>query len=467
MLLNEYNQIRQQISVLEKLNFEEILINTFSKDNLESISEDGWKISDLIINYNRVIKQFVSELENPDFIYYTNTFYYLGFNNTFYLNDLLTNTVNIINNFNTEGNNYYKNLRELVIHIKGLITYQVAIGFWEKSEKKLHNINIIESNKTIKELKIAIEQIRKEKADFEQKKTELQAKIDEFNLLYQSKTNEANEILNKRNEASFLRDEISKIRDDAFSKGAETNQINESQKILLEDIRRQKETQETEFKNFVEENIKSKDLEYAAKLASIDIKIKSFKELEETIKEHEKGIQYKLQEITKLAAFSADVSLANSFYSRTEKIKKSVVFWRWAIPITSVITLGWIIVVFLCLTPTEGNVWSKLLINSIKTIPSFILLGFTISQYTKERNLEEEYAFKSAIALSLNAYADQIEYETNEAKIKLIEETIARLYNKPRIQDYKNASSTFFSKGVKKEDIESIVKTVIDSIGNK
>jgi len=50
--------------------------------------------------------------------------------------------------------------------------------------------------------------------------------------------------------------------------------------------------------------------------------------------------------------------------------------------------------------------WPALIIRSIILIPLFAAFGFAFSQYRKERDFEEEYAHKAAIASSLPNYGD-------------------------------------------------------------
>lgn len=56
------------------------------------------------------------------------------------------------------------------------------------------------------------------------------------------------------------------------------------------------------------------------------------------------------------------------------------------------------------------------------TIPTAVLVGFALQQYSRERRLKEEYAFKSAISLSLEPYR------------KLVEEAIEQLSTDDRHQ---------------------------------
>ncbi|MBC7451251.1 MAG: hypothetical protein H7259_07155, partial [Cytophagales bacterium] len=64
------------------------------------------------------------------------------------------------------------------------------------------------------------------------------------------------------------------------------------------------------------------------------------------------------------------------------------------------------------------------------------LMGFVFSQYSKERNLQEEYAFKSAVAMSLTAYSGMLEKndsEENKTRQEMLLKSIQQVYMQPRI----------------------------------
>ncbi|OXE95150.1 hypothetical protein B0A79_24910, partial [Flavobacterium piscis] len=73
--------------------------------------------------------------------------------------------------------------------------------------------------------------------------------------------------------------------------------------------------------------------------------------------------------------------------------------------------------------------WENILVNTLKSSPFFFLLYYTIAQYNKERNFQEEYAFKSASALTIKAYADII--NDLEKKDDLILKAVYGLYRSP------------------------------------
>ena len=64
-----------------------------------------------------------------------------------------------------------------------------------------------------------------------------------------------------------------------------------------------------------------------------------------------------------------------------------------------------------------------------------IVLFFTIKQYVRERTFQEEYAFRSAIALTVQAYGDI----AGSKKEDLISKAVENIYNMPIMM--KNARS--------------------------
>ena len=116
-------------------------------------------------------------------------------------------------------------------------------------------------------------------------------------------------------------------------------------------------------------------------------------------------------------------SLFETFKQRKTELAPSVNFWKWTVPIMTVATIAWIFFLF-----GNGNISDISLqvfgINTIKTIPAVFLLLFSISQYSKERYFQEEYAFKSAVALTVNAYADQLKDAANKDKLIMEEPLI-------------------------------------------
>jgi hypothetical protein len=127
-------------------------------------------------------------------------------------------------------------------------------------------------------------------------------------------------------------------------------------------------------------------------------------------------------------------SLFSTFKQRKSELIGSVSFWKWGVFIMSIITVLGVFAIFTNVFGLTGSIvpdlsWERLSLNSLKTIPFFVLLFFTIRQYIRERVYQEEYAFKSAVALTIDAYSKLVKKDEN--KDKLILDAILTVYQSP------------------------------------
>jgi chromosome segregation ATPase len=100
--------------------------------------------------------------------------------------------------------------------------------------------------------------------------------------------------------------------------------------------------------------------------------------------------------------------LFGAFQSRQNEIAKSKNRWVWAIAALVVISAGvtiWIAHEAQYYSVNSFAFWVKLSL----TVPLGFALTFCTVQYSRERRLEEEYAFKSSISVSLNPYRELIQ----------------------------------------------------------
>lgn len=98
-------------------------------------------------------------------------------------------------------------------------------------------------------------------------------------------------------------------------------------------------------------------------------------------------------------------SLFHSFQHRREQIGKGK--WIWAImaAVFGIGTVIWVSVIAYTCTAIAPALYFKLAV----ALPITLIVWFCIAQYNRERRLEEEYAFKSNISLSLVPYRDLVE----------------------------------------------------------
>ena len=96
-----------------------------------------------------------------------------------------------------------------------------------------------------------------------------------------------------------------------------------------------------------------------------------------------------------------------AFQSRQNTVSKGKNFWIWSVGVLAFLVVG--LTCFIAYSTASGDLhsaafWIKLSMN----IPLGFLITFCAIQYNRERRLEEEYAFKASISVSLTPYRELI-----------------------------------------------------------
>ena len=108
-------------------------------------------------------------------------------------------------------------------------------------------------------------------------------------------------------------------------------------------------------------------------------------------------------------------SLSKSFTERRDSLARFRVVWLCisgviALPaLYGLYYLGNSLAVALADPKTSESLWRVFGLRSLFLVPLFALLGFALTQYRKERNFEEEYAHKAAVAVTLPNYGDLLQ----------------------------------------------------------
>lgn len=319
--------------------------------------------------------------------------------------------------------------------IDKFIYYQIRYGFWDRSNIQMYSVeeervkevhDLIELNYTaiIKNIKLQ-----------EKLFTDLDKKIFEISDLILSKNKDLEKVEEVYKSANEKLPQLVSILADAKNKNTEIDGILKNLNDKVETLSLNIENNKTEFSNIKEvsknliEDIKDKIEE-----ASLNLK---------TALENNAFIESRKSLIENLTGLAADGALGSKFGTRQEELDKKVQNWVYGIPIMTIFSILWVIVVFTSLRANLGNEYLNLTVNILKTTPVFLLLGFVFSQYTKERNLQEEYAFKAAVAMTLTAYSNMLEnvdLPENKSRQDMLTSSIELLYKQPKIhsEKYKN-----------------------------
>jgi len=108
-------------------------------------------------------------------------------------------------------------------------------------------------------------------------------------------------------------------------------------------------------------------------------------------------------------------SLSKSFTERRDSLARFRNVWLGiagfiaVAAVAGLIYVGNALALLLAEAKTPDNFWLVLGLRFLFLLPVFALLGFALTQYRKERNFEEEYAHKAAVAVTLPNYGDLLQ----------------------------------------------------------
>ena len=187
--------------------------------------------------------------------------------------------------------------------------------------------------------------------------------------------------------------------------------------------------------------------------AETDKLISTLKSLEDQIK----------AQIQKATGFS----LFHSFQTRQETIRKSKRYWIGALASLIGASIGLSVYVIYTTTGLDTAFFLKLSMS----LPLIFAITFCTVQYSRERKLEEEYAFKSNISISLVPYQELVEKlvskeqaEERQRYASFIIDAITKVFTSPteKIFDGSEKTNRLNSKTMKQFTalVESIAKSL-------
>lgn len=449
MNINQKQTVIDSLETIKSIDVEHLLIDTYpTETDFSKINISKYSAAEFLFLFNKMISQLGEELENG-----------LGFLLPFtenYANDF--GAVNLQNDL-SHIHSYLNSNQFTAIEpfLDRLIHYQIKNGFWSKSEVKSHSIDLEELKKQKTLIDLNQKALDKNLIAYNGLKANLETTISDFNVFIDGKKQELTQITALLSTANTQLTEINTIVSNATNKDTEIDGILKNIKDKVTTVSESITEYETDFMAIKKDNSALKlELETAIAKALEDLK-KS--------KEGIEFIESNKEEIVRLTGMAADGALGSKFDQRQDKLEKGLTFWKNSVPGVTLLSIIWVLVVFTCLKANTGDVWINLLINLLKTSPVFILMGFVFSQYKKERNLQEEYAFKSAVAMTLTAYSEMLsnaDNDDNNSRQQMLLKSIELVYNQPQIHPVKN--ETIFSFNTK--DLKETVCTLTDALKN-
>lgn len=434
MNANQIKKVQAQLESLTKLDIEEHLTVSYPDQDLSDVKVGVFSGSEFFASFKRMLVQFENALEEEGSL--------LPFSYT----DPEIGSANI-----------EQQLTQLDAQIKGrswgnvsnyllfCVRYQMHYGFWDESKKRVHAGNNKKSVQVLADVELKLKEASKNLESLREERDSLAESIAE-------KRSELDEISNLLVSSRSQSEEVDTIHDDVVGKKATLAEILNTQREHLKEIESQVAS--------VNQNDES-----------IVARLKEIEGLQKRTESHQADIESKRSEIYELTGKAADGSLGGTFQARFEELSKGVNFWlQIGIPIAFTVGVAWLFLALFFIKSPESDFWLSAIYLSGKLLPTILIVVFALKQYSRERSFLEEYAFKSAVAFTVNAYADQLanerfgltegDFEVDEegnktawikyvtdreqSRKKLIQETVEKLYQVPRVHEERTSAFAVF-----------------------
>ena len=332
--------------------------------------------------------------------------------------------------------------------IDSLIYYQVINGFWDQARIKTDKSKI-ESERLLKELDVVQGKLN---GFIDRNATlvlNLEKATNDVTVFLESKRQEFTTLTENQNTSTATIQSINEVLTRATAIEGELKTLLKNQTDLSTTVAGNVEINQSDFDTLnTELTALQKSLNETLGTATTDLK---------TILESKIEVENRITEAKRLLGLSADAALGSKFSLREGKVSKSLIWWRVAVGVSVAVAVAWSVVVFLCLATKTALPYLDIIVNLVKTSPGFILMGYIMAQYNKERAIEEEYAFRAAISETINAYADLLAGQdgkdsVNASRQTMLLDAIKQVYAKPQM--HKEADPKSFYKNSSKELLE-------------
>lgn len=425
---NQITDLITRIESIQNLDIDSTVAEIFKDQDISTITIGQFGVDEYVSTLKRLLKQFISEFEGNG--YYL-PFQY-NFQNEFGNGNLQGDIQNLFNQISPKT---HSNLNASVGFINRLVYYQIANGFWDKSIRKVHKASEINLSELNEKLKFSQKQLQE---NFESLKGQLSSLNDEKKKLQEfiiQKNQELQQIANNLQSSNTNTSQINQLLNNSTATNEKINSVLNQQNQNLESQKKKSEAQDLYFTK-QKETFDTLEKTLNEKIKQIENHIVEFASKLEFVESKKEFFEERNNYLNELIGREVGASLFETFKQRKKELISPVSKWLWIVIGMSGLTFVAILAIFtngfgfFGAIPTDF-LPTILITNTIKTLPFFFLLFYSISQYNKERNFQEEYAFKSAVALTIKAYADII--QKSDLKDELIMNSVNGIYKSPTI----------------------------------
>ena len=416
MTIEDLNNIKLYIGKIEDFKIDQYIIGKFPDTPLENVMFGNYNSLEFRKIYKSIINRFKTIIQSNIVLMLPTSYFPNGSENN--IVGVLRGLVSSISNKNNQG---------IFNCVRYIFEYCIQFGNWEKNITYKPEI----SQENIESL---AEEIKLIQTKLNQENERLKGLIGEY-------SKSKNDLDNKINQASEFYNTIKE-------KAKNANEYDTSIRSYLSSSEANKNTIETLKTNIatLEQKIAENIEDYKKQVEDIVTQNKHSLSLSIEAEELQKKILSQKQEVENLIGAAADGSLGTHFRERKNQIQMNVITFIVLVIASLIATAVWVFIVFYGFDINNSD-WVHFIINVLRTSPAWFLVWWLISRYSKERKLQEEYAFKSAIAMTMREHSkllkdtDNGELDKRDSQQIMLLKALDNIYSPPDIKQSKEGDN--------------------------
>ena len=374
MTIQELERIKSYVREIRYFDIDQYIIGKFPDTPLENVMFGNYNALEFKKLYKSIINRFEALMQSNMVLMLPTSYFPNGSENN--IIGVLSGLVSSISNKNNQG---------IFNCIRYIFEYCIQFGNWER--------NITDKPSITQE---NIESLAEEIKLFQKKLEQENNRINALRVEYSKSKNDLN------NKITEITEFYNTIKD----KAKNANEYDASIRSYLSSSEANKNTIETLKTNIatLEQKIAENIEDYKKQVEDIVTQNKHSLSLSIEAEDLQKKILSQKQEVENLIGAAADGSLGTHFRERKNQIQMNVITLIVLVIASLIATTAWVFKVFYGFDINNSD-WVHFVINILRTSPAWFLVWWLISRYSKERKLQEEYAFKSAIAMTMREHS--------------------------------------------------------------
>lgn len=416
MTNQELERINHYMRRIRNFDISQYIIDNFPNATLENVMFGDYNSLEFKKIYESVIDRFKALMRSNMVLMLPTSYFPNGSGNN--IVGVLRDLVSYISDKNNQG---------IFNCVRYIFEYCIQFGNWERNITDKHSITQENIESLAEEIKLF------------QKKLEYENnKLDALRVEYSKSKNDLN---NKITEATEF---YNMIKD----KAKNANEYNTSIRSYLSASEANKNTIETLKTNIanLEQKIAENIEDYKKRFEDVITQNERSLELIKEADDLQKKILSQKQEVENLIGAAADGSLGTHFKERKKQIQTNVITFIVLVIASLIVTVVWVFIVFYGFDINNSD-WIHFVINVLRTSPAWFLVWWLISRYSKERKLQEEYAFKSAIAMTMREHSkllkdtDSGDVDNRDSQQIMLLKAMDNIYSSPDIKQSKEGEN--------------------------